>query len=144
MLAMQQRAVSAIRRHDAAVTAEHGDNAIWMAVSHGDVIKAILADALGMHLDAFQRLVVDPCSVSVIRYTPMRPFAIRINDASTDLATLIPPVPAEPAESVSDPGTPPVADASAAPAVPQQSDPATGLDPSDAVVGGSAGPVRTS
>ena len=43
-------------------------------VSHGDVIKAVLADALGMHLDSFQRIVVDPCSVSVVRYTPLRPF----------------------------------------------------------------------
>ena len=40
-----------------------------MAVSHGDVIKAILADALGMHLDTFQRILVDPASVSVVRYT---------------------------------------------------------------------------
>ena len=42
---------------------------MWVACSHGDVIKAILADALGLHLDQFQRIVVDPCSVSVIRYT---------------------------------------------------------------------------
>ncbi|MET0866425.1 MAG: MSMEG_4193 family putative phosphomutase [Nakamurella sp.] len=48
--------------------------------SHGDVIKAILADALGMHLDAFQRIVVAPASISVIRYTPLRPFVERIND----------------------------------------------------------------
>lgn len=48
--------------------------------SHGDVIKAILADALGMHLDSFQRIVVAPASVSVIRYTPLRPFVERIND----------------------------------------------------------------
>jgi len=66
----------------------NGDDAIWLAVSHGDVIKAILADALGMHLDQFQRLVVDPCSVSVIRFTPLRPFAVRINDSGTDLAAL--------------------------------------------------------
>ncbi len=37
--------------------------------SHGDVIKAILADALGLHLDCFQRIVVAPASLSVIRYT---------------------------------------------------------------------------
>ena len=45
--------------------------------SHGDVIKAILADALGMHLDSFQRIVVAPASISVIRYTPLRPFVER-------------------------------------------------------------------
>ena len=47
-----------------------GRDAVYAVVSHGDVIKAILADALGMHLDQFQRIVVDPCSVSVVTYTP--------------------------------------------------------------------------
>jgi broad specificity phosphatase PhoE len=116
MLTMQHRAVSAIREYDAKVAAEYGDDAIWLAVSHGDVIKGILADALGMHFDAFQRLVVDPCSVSVIRFTPLRPFAVRLNDAGTDLAALV-PVPARERT----PG-----------AIPE-------ADPSDAVVGGSAG-----
>ena len=71
---MSARAVAAIRDRDAAVEAESGENAVWLAVSHGDVLKAILADALGMHLDAFQRIVVDPASLSVVRYTPHRAF----------------------------------------------------------------------
>jgi len=91
---MQHRAVAAIRAYDARVAAEFGDHAVWLAVSHGDVIKAILADALGMHLDQFQRLVVDPCSVSVIRFTPLRPFAVRVNDSGVDLAALVPVPPA--------------------------------------------------
>jgi probable phosphomutase (TIGR03848 family) len=91
MLAMQLRAVEAIREHDAAVAEAHGDTAVWVAVSHGDVIKSVLADALGMHFDAFQRIVVDPCSVSVIRYTPLRPFALRVNDTGGDLSGLVPP-----------------------------------------------------
>ena len=70
MREMQARAVAAVRARDARVTAEHGPHAVWVAVSHGDVIKAVLADALGMHLDAFQRIVVDPATASVIRYTP--------------------------------------------------------------------------
>jgi probable phosphomutase (TIGR03848 family) len=90
LLAMQQRAVHAIREHDARVGQAHGDDGIWVAVSHGDVIKAVLADALGMHLDSFQRLVVDPASVSVVRYTPLRPFAVRVNDSGGDLAGLVP------------------------------------------------------
>jgi broad specificity phosphatase PhoE len=90
MLAMQLRAVEAVREHDAAVAERHGPDAVWVAVSHGDVIKAVLADALGMHLDAFQRLVVDPASVSVIRYTPLRPFVERINDSGADLDRLVP------------------------------------------------------
>jgi probable phosphomutase (TIGR03848 family) len=123
MLDMQHRAVAAIRAYDARVAEEFGDHAVWMAVSHGDVIKAILADALGMHLDQFQRLVVDPCSVSVIRFTPLRPFAVRVNDSGVDLAALVP--------------VPPAADD------PTQAAPAeeAGEVSSDAVVGGSAGPV---
>ena len=65
----QARAVAAIRDWDASVTAAAGPEAVWLACSHGDVIKALLADALGAHLDLFQRIVVDPCSVSVVRYT---------------------------------------------------------------------------
>lgn len=80
------RAISAIRSWDAHL----GDDAIWVACSHGDVIKSILADALGMHLDQFQRIVVDPCSVSVIRYTETRPYVLRSNDVGGDLSAFIP------------------------------------------------------
>jgi probable phosphomutase (TIGR03848 family) len=91
MPAMQARAVAAVRQHDRRVADEHGEDAVWVAVSHGDVIKSVLADALGMHLDAFQRLVVDPCSVSVVRYTRLRPFVARTNDTGGDLGWLAPP-----------------------------------------------------
>ena len=95
MRAMQARALDVVRRVDAAVGAEHGPDAVWVAVSHGDVIKAVLADALGMHLDAFQRIVVDPASVSVVRYSPLRPFAVRVNDTGGDVSSLVPaPAPA--------------------------------------------------
>jgi probable phosphomutase (TIGR03848 family) len=92
MAEMSARAVAAVRRWDAKMTAEHGPEAIWLACSHGDVIKAILADALGLHLDDFQRIVADPASVSVIRYTPTRPFVVRVNDTG-DLSSLVPPKP---------------------------------------------------
>ena len=84
---VQHRAVDAVRDTDADLP--EGD--VWVAVSHGDVIKAILADALGMHLDAFQRIVVDPASVSVVRYTDARPFVLRLNDSGPDLGWLRPP-----------------------------------------------------
>jgi probable phosphomutase (TIGR03848 family) len=83
----QARAVEAIRAHNASL----GDDATWIAVSHGDVIKAILADALGMHLDAFQRIQVDPASVSVVRYTELRPFVVRMNDKGGSISDLLPP-----------------------------------------------------
>jgi probable phosphomutase (TIGR03848 family) len=87
----QARAVAAVREWDASVTGSAGPEAVWLACSHGDVIKALLADALGAHLDLFQRIVVDPCSVSVIRYTETRPFVLRMNDTGGDVTGLVPP-----------------------------------------------------
>jgi probable phosphomutase (TIGR03848 family) len=86
MSEMSARAVGAIRRWDERIAAEHGDDAVWVAVSHGDPIKAILADALGMHLDAFQRIMVDPASISIIRYTASRPYVVTSNSTTRDLA----------------------------------------------------------
>lgn len=77
---MAARAVAAVREWDARLTAAHGEQAVWLACSHGDVIKAIVADALGLHLDLFQRLVIDPASLSVVRYTRTRPFLLRLGD----------------------------------------------------------------
>lgn len=82
---MQHRATVAVREWNASL----GPEAVYCVVSHGDVIKAILADALGMHLDHFQRIQVDPASVSVIDYTPMRPFVVRTNGAPDSLAALV-------------------------------------------------------
>jgi probable phosphomutase (TIGR03848 family) len=91
MADMSARAVAAARRWDARVEAEHGPDAVWVAVSHGDVIKAILADALGIHLDGFQRINVDPASLSVVRYTSVRPFVMSMNTSAGDLSHLKPP-----------------------------------------------------
>jgi probable phosphomutase (TIGR03848 family) len=88
---VQARAVAAVREWDARLTAEHGPQVLWLACSHGDVIKALLADALGAHLDQFQRIMVDPCSVSVVHYTETRPFVWRTNDTGGDLTGLVPP-----------------------------------------------------
>ncbi|MFJ1759444.1 histidine phosphatase family protein [Amycolatopsis sp. NPDC088138] len=90
---MQARSVAAVRAHDRRIAAEHGDHAVWLLCSHGDVIKSIIADALGQHLDAFQRIVVDPSSISVVRYTETRPFVLRVNDHSADLSGIVPPAP---------------------------------------------------
>jgi probable phosphomutase (TIGR03848 family) len=87
---MQARSVSAVRRLDALYEAEHGPGAVWVAVSHGDIIKSVLADALGMHLDLFQRLHVDPASVSIVRYTGTRPYVLATNTHAGDLAWLKP------------------------------------------------------
>ena len=87
---MQARGVQAVRDFDAAVNAEHGPRALWALVSHGDVIKSILADAVGAHLDHFQRIIVGPASLSVVSYTDRRPFLVRLNDGGTDLSALVP------------------------------------------------------
>lgn len=88
MAAMQARAVAAVRRQDAEVTAEHGPKAVWVAVSHGDVIKSVLADAFGMHLDHFQRISVGPASVSIVHYGAGNPRVIGTNTDAGDLAWL--------------------------------------------------------
>ncbi|MFE0651657.1 histidine phosphatase family protein [Streptomyces sp. NPDC059534] len=89
MRAMQFRAVEAVRDWNARVEAEHGEDATYLMCSHGDIVKSIVADALGLHLDLFQRIHVDPCSVTVIRYTRLRPFLVRLGDTG-DFAALAP------------------------------------------------------
>lgn len=92
MGAMAARAVGTVRRYVRAAAEAHGDNATVLVVSHGDIIKAILADAMGLHLDLFQRIHVDPASLSVIRYTQLRPFIERVNDTGGSVAALLPPI----------------------------------------------------
>ncbi|MFJ8587089.1 histidine phosphatase family protein [Streptomyces sp. NPDC093595] len=89
MRAMQARAVDAVREWNARVEAEHGEDAAYVMCSHGDIIKSVVADALGMHLDLFQRIHVDPCSVTVVRYTRLRPFLVRLGDTG-DFGALMP------------------------------------------------------
>jgi probable phosphomutase (TIGR03848 family) len=88
MAAMQARSVAAIRHHDAAFEAEYGPGAVWVAVSHGDIIKSILADALGMHLDLFQRINVGPASLSIVHYGAVRPTVHATNTDAGDLSWL--------------------------------------------------------
>ena len=83
----QARAVAAVRDWNSRL----GPEATWLACSHGDVIKAVVADAMGLHLDSFQRIAIDPCSVTVIRYTELRPFVLRVNDTGGGVADLLPP-----------------------------------------------------
>jgi probable phosphomutase (TIGR03848 family) len=85
-LDMQHRAVSAIREWNC----ELGKDATYLVCSHGDVIKAIVADSLGLHLDQCQRIIADPCSLTVIRYTPLRPFLLRLNDTGGGVGDLLP------------------------------------------------------
>ncbi|WP_421840065.1 histidine phosphatase family protein [Mycobacterium sp.] len=125
---MQARAVAAIREHDRrlalAYGGEHGSDVLWLGCTHGDVIKAVVADALGMHLDAFQRVSADPGSVSVVRYTELRPFVLHVNHTGARLSVTLRQAPASH-------GEPPKSSSSG-----EQS---TAVPSSDAVIGGSAG-----
>jgi broad specificity phosphatase PhoE len=112
---MQDRALQAVRETDARILEKHGRDAVWVAVSHGDVIKSILSHATGAHLDDFQRISVDPASVSVVRYTSRKPFVLRLNDVGGDLTGLRPP----------------------------EKPPADHADEGDAVVGGGAGATES-
>ena len=96
---VQARAVAAIREHDRRMTAEHGGDVLWVACTHGDVIKAVLADALGTHLDTFQRITADPASMSVIRYTDTRPFVLHVNHTGSGLTAALSAKPAAAPES---------------------------------------------
>ncbi|MGY0063256.1 histidine phosphatase family protein [Streptomyces sp. LZ34] len=89
MRAMQARAVDAVRDWTARIEEEHGADAVYLMCSHGDIIKALVADALGLHLDLFQRISVEPCSVTAIRYTQLRPFVVRLGDTG-DFGSLAP------------------------------------------------------
>jgi probable phosphomutase (TIGR03848 family) len=132
---MQHRAVAAVRKWNATL----GNHAVYLICSHGDVIKAVIADSLGMHLDMCQRIQVDPCSLSVIRYTPLRPFLLRMNDTGGTVAGLARPVATEASQQHGAPGR--AAGNGARPA--RAAGPGTGSRPrrgeGDAAIGGGAG-----
>lgn len=86
---VQARAVAAVRDHDRTLAEQHEGDVLWVACTHGDVIKSIIADALGTHLDSFQRITADPASMSVIRYTSVRPFVLHVNHTGAALTAAL-------------------------------------------------------
>lgn len=83
---VQARAVEAIR----AIAVEHPSDAV-VVVTHADVVRLVLADMAGVHLDLYQRLAVEPCSVSaVVLHDGMAPRILKLNDTG-DLGALAPP-----------------------------------------------------
>ncbi len=128
MLDVQHRAVRAVREWNSRL----GADAVYLICSHGDVIKSLIADSLGMHLDLFQRIQVDPCSLTVIRYTPLRPFLLRMNDTGGAVTGLVRPPRPPAAAGKATAGATGAAGASGTAGGGQRGD-------SDAVVGGGAG-----
>lgn len=94
---MAARVVATVKRIDAEVEAERGPDAVWVAVSHGDPIKALIADAMGAGLAGLQRVHVDPASVSVIRRTGERAMVMAVNSSGDAIrshqkaAAVVPP-----------------------------------------------------
>jgi len=75
--AMQHRVVDEIER----LAAAHPHEMIVL-VSHADVIKAALAHYLGLHLDLFQRLMVNPASLSALAFGPLGGMVVTVNDTA--------------------------------------------------------------
>ena len=51
-----------------------------LVVSHGDPIRSFIADSLGIHLDNFQRITIDPCSLSIVRIVDGNVQVITVNN----------------------------------------------------------------
>jgi probable phosphomutase (TIGR03848 family) len=82
---MQTRMVTAVDR----LRAKH-DGGVIVCVSHADPIKALVAHAMGTHLDLFQRIVISTCSVSAIAYSAGGPIVLTVNSTGGSLAELRP------------------------------------------------------
>mgnify|MGYP000011407827 FL=1 len=82
--AMQTRAMNTVHE-----LAKLSNAKVAVIVSHGDVIKSIVASAMGMHLDEFQRIIIDPASVSVIEYSSSKPRLILLNDTRAVVTDLL-------------------------------------------------------
>ncbi len=82
---MQTRAGECVQ----SLVSQHAGQTI-VAVSHADVIKAIVAGAVGSHLDLFQRIVVSPCSITAILHSPDGPIVLAVNSTGDDLRALAP------------------------------------------------------
>jgi probable phosphomutase (TIGR03848 family) len=74
-LDMQGRIAGTLDR----LRAAHPGEAV-VAVSHADPIRAVVAHAMGTHLDLFQRVVVSPCSLTAIAYGDEGPTVLTVND----------------------------------------------------------------
>ena len=82
---MQVRIVSAIDR-----LRDAHKGGVVVCVSHADPIKAAVAHAMGTHIDLFQRIVISPCSVTAIAYSPGGPVVLTVNSTGGSLAELRP------------------------------------------------------
>jgi probable phosphoglycerate mutase len=82
-LGMQARCVDAVAR----LVERHRGRTI-IVVSHADPIKAVVAQALGLHLDLLQRIAISPASVTAIAYRTTSATVLAVNAPGDDLGAL--------------------------------------------------------
>lgn len=80
MLEIQARVVGEMLR----LREQHGESCIAL-VSHGDVIRAALAWALGMPLDLLTRIEIGLASVSVVAVADYGPWVLGVNHSGENL-----------------------------------------------------------
>ena len=83
LLQMQQRAEKALRQ-----SIKKTGTGVSLIVSHGDVIKSLIATALDLHLDKFQKIVIDPASISVLDFSKGSFRLLHLNDLATNFEYL--------------------------------------------------------
>ena len=84
-IAMQSRMVDTLAR----LRARHPGETV-VAVSHADPIRAVVAHAMGTHLDLFQRIVVSPCSLTALLLSDGGPTVLTVNATGDHAAALVP------------------------------------------------------
>ena len=80
---VQLRAERALMR-----SVKRAGKAFSLIVSHGDVIKSIIASALQLDLDKFQKIVIDPSSISILDFNKSGFRLLHLNDQHTNFEYL--------------------------------------------------------
>ena len=60
-----------------------------LLVSHGDVIKSIVASVLGAHLDHFQKIVIDPASITVLDFNGVDFRVLTLNSTTAPITAFL-------------------------------------------------------
>ena len=60
-----------------------------LLVSHGDVIKSIVASVLGTHLDHFQKIVIDPASLTVLDFNGVDYRVLTLNSTTAPISAFL-------------------------------------------------------
>jgi probable phosphomutase (TIGR03848 family) len=81
--AMQKRALSSVMQ-----ALEDKKSGTHLFVSHGDVLKALVASLMKIKLDDFQSLVIDPASVTVIDFDGNKSRLLAFNDTHSPIAPM--------------------------------------------------------